>query len=114
MFRMLRNFLISHAILFTDVAQRQDCDILVNYRGENIFIHIYEDEEAVRRALLCAKKGKNFIVFESREQLHDFTQRLGPAPTRLAVALKMEMGSRQVMLTHIESLGPIIGMSELR
>ena len=114
MFRQLRNFLISHAILFTDVGQRQDCDILVNYRGENIFIHIYEDEEAVRRALLCAKKGKNFIVFESREQLHDFTQRLGPAPTRLAVALKMEMGSRQVMLTHIESLGPIIGMSELR
>lgn len=114
MFRMLRNFLISHAVLFTDVGQRQECDILMNYRGESIYIHIYEGDETVKRALLSAKKGKNFIVFESREQLQGFVRQLGPAATRLAVALKMEMGSRQVMLAHVESLGPIIGMADLR
>ena len=108
-FRTLRSFFIGHAVLFTDVGARKDCDILVNYRGESIYVHIYEGEATVRRALASARKGKNFIIFESRDALQDFLLELGPASTQLAVALKMEINARQLILTHIDALGQIIG-----
>lgn len=110
-FRILRNFFISHAILFTEVGQRPDCDIMVNFRGESILIHIFEGDETARRALLSARKGKNFIIFESRDELRDFLRRLGPASTPLAVALKLELDARAITLTHIEALGPVIGLA---
>jgi len=108
-FRALRNFFINSAMLFTDVGQRQDCDILVNHRGENLFIHIYTGDDTVKRALVMAHKGKNFIVFASLDELKEFSSRLAPSATRLAVALKMEMDSRQVTLIHLGALGALVG-----
>jgi hypothetical protein len=108
-FRALRNFFITSAMLFTDVGLRTDCDILVNYRGENLFVHIYEGDDTVRRALAGARKGKNFIVFAGAEEMKAFASRLATSATRPSVALKMEMDNRQVILTHIGALGVLSG-----
>ena len=108
-FRSLRNYLINNAMLFTDVGQRQDCDILINYRGENLFLHIYDGDDAVRRALTNARKGRNFIVFADAESLMEFKEKLTKATTRMSVALEMEMDNRQVILTHLGALGVLMG-----
>ena len=109
MFRFLRNFFINNAILFTDIGQRTDCDILINYRGENIYVHIYEGEQTIMRALLAVRKGRNYIVFSSAEELAEFERNLAASATRLSVTLKMEMDNRRIILTHIDALGAIIG-----
>lgn len=109
MFRTLRNFFINNAVLFTDVGQRTDCDTLANYRGENLFIHIYDGGETVVRVLLAARKGRNYLVFESQGEMEEFMRRLSTSATPPSVALKMEMDSRQVALTHLEALGRILG-----
>ncbi len=108
-FRSLRNFFINSAMLFTDVGQRTDCDILVNYRGENLFVHIYDGEDTVRKALANARKGKNFIVFASAEEMREFASRLATSATRPSIALKMEMDNRQITLTQIGALGVLTG-----
>ena len=108
-FRLLRNFFINNAVLFTDIGQRTDCDILVNYRGENIYVHIYEGEQTITRALLAARKGRNYIVFESAEEMAEFERKLAASATRLSVNLKMEMDNRRIILTHVDALGVLLG-----
>ena len=108
-FRTLRNFFINSAVLFTDIGQRQDCDTLANYRGENLMVHIYEGDATVRRALLSARKGRNYIVFSTAYDVAEFLRRLSNSATPASVALKMEMDSGQVVLTHAGALGRILG-----
>jgi len=108
-FRKIRNFFIQNAVMFTDLGKRSDCDILVNYRGATLFVHIYQGEDTLKKALLNAKKGRNFVVFNTRSELTDFEEKLEESASRLAVMLKMERDNRRVTFTHLGALGVIIG-----
>ena len=110
-FRLLRNFLITNAVMFTEVGARPECDTLINYRGETSYIQVFEGDDAIRRAIGTAKHGRNYVVFASRDDQRDFERKLATSSTRIAVALKMEMDNRQIHLVSVESLGKIIGLA---
>ncbi|MDD5317291.1 MAG: hypothetical protein PHF51_01005 [Candidatus ainarchaeum sp.] len=109
MFREMRNFFINNAILFTEVGQRQDADVLANYRGENIFVHIYEGDESIARASRTAAKGMTYVVFASREELDEFERRLATSATSLAVTIKMESDIGRIQFITLGTLNAIIG-----
>lgn len=107
LFRLLRNFLINNAIPFTDLNQRKDCDILATVKGDGIYLHIYIDENTLKRAL--AGTGKNFIVFESKKELEETLKKLDLSYNPLAVILKSEIGVGGIQLIHPGDFGAILG-----
>lgn len=109
LFRLLRNFLINNAIPFTDLNQRKDCDMLATVKGEGLYVHIYTDENALKRALELTGAGKNFIIFESKKELDETLKKLDLSYSPLAVILKSEIGVGSIQLIHPGNFGEILG-----
>ncbi|NYZ75755.1 hypothetical protein H0N98_00710 [Candidatus Micrarchaeota archaeon] len=109
LFRLLRNFLINNAIPFTDLNQRKDCGILATVKGEGFYIHIYTDENTLKRALELTGAGKNFIVFESKKELEETVKKLDLSYNSLAVIIKSEIGIGKLQLVHPGNFSEMLG-----
>jgi hypothetical protein len=110
-FRLLRTFFTNNAISFTDLNQREDCDMMAIIKGENNYIHIYQNEDNIIRALSLVEQGRNYIVFE-REEVHDeFQRKIDLSSTELAVMLKLEIASGKILLISPENFEVMLGKS---
>jgi hypothetical protein len=109
LFRLLRNFFINNAIPFTDLNQRKDCDLLASVKGEGLYVHIYTDENTLKRALELSTIGKNFIVFESKKELEEIVKQLDLSYNPLAVIIKSEIGIGKLQLLHPGNFTEMLG-----
>ncbi|MEM3690404.1 MAG: hypothetical protein QXZ40_01580, partial [Candidatus Micrarchaeia archaeon] len=109
LFRLLRSFFVNNAIPFTDLNSRKDCDMLATVKGEGIYIHIYTDESAFKRALALIDLGKNFIVFENRREMEEVLKKLELSYSSLAVIVKSEISNGRITPVHPGNFGVMLG-----
>ncbi|MCX8197598.1 MAG: hypothetical protein N3F07_00150 [Candidatus Micrarchaeota archaeon] len=119
-YRIMRNVFVNSAVRFSKLDAIPECDVKAIVGKEEIYFHIMEEpfsaedktypngavcrgaETIVHRALATAKKGTTIIVFRTEEERDSFFDSLA-APSKLAVALKMEISNRNIFLLPVKN-----------
>lgn len=105
-FREIRDVFVNKAVGFTPLCSAEGCDTKASI-GQNVYMHIAEDERVVGRALGTVSKGLTVLVFRDDDSLLSFKRKLASV-SRDMVALKMEVERGRVMLTSIENLSALV------
>ncbi len=102
-YRILRNVFVNNAVKFSKIGVIPDCDVKAIAGTEEIYLHFMEEprERVVHRALATVGKGHTIIVFKTPEEVQDFRRALN-SPSKLAVALKMEVNSGNILLLPVK------------
>ncbi len=102
-YRILRNVFVNNAVKFSRLDAMPDCDLKAIAGKEEIYLHIMQEpaEKVVHKALATAKRGTTIIVFGSEEERDAFANSL-TSTSKLAVALKMEVNSGNIMLLPVK------------
>jgi len=102
-YRILRNVFVNNAVKFSKLDAIPECDVKAVLGNEEIYLHIMEEpaERVVHRALATVTKGHTIIVFKTPEEVEDFSRTLNSS-SKLAVALKMEVNNRNIMLLPVK------------
>jgi hypothetical protein len=102
-YRILRNVFVNNAVKFSKIDAIPECDVKAVLGNEEIYFHIMEEprERVVHRALATVSKGHTIIVFKTLEESEDFHRALN-SPSKLAVALKMEVNNKNILLLPVK------------
>ncbi|MEM4633568.1 MAG: hypothetical protein QW275_00245 [Candidatus Anstonellaceae archaeon] len=119
-YRILRNVFVNNAVRFSKLDALPECDVKAIAGKDELYFHIMEEpfigkdqtnsngavsrgaENVVHRALSTAKKGTTIIVFRTEEERDSFMESLA-APSKLAVALKMEINNGNIHLLPVKN-----------
>ena len=102
-YRILRNVFVNNAVKFSKIDAIPECDVKAVLGSEEIYFHVMEEprERVAHRALATVPKGHTIIVFKTPEEAEDFRRALN-SPSKLAVALKMEVNNKNILLLPIK------------
>ena len=102
-YRILRNVFVNNAVKFSKIDAIPECDVKAVLGNEEIYFHVMEEprERVVHRALATVPKGHTIIVFKTLEEADDFRRALN-SPSKLAVALKMEVNNKNILLLPVK------------
>ncbi len=102
-YRILRNVFVNNAVKFSKIDAIPECDVKAVLGNEEIYFHIMEEprERVAHRALATVPKGHTIIVFKTLEEAEDFRRALN-SPSKLAVALKMEVNNKNILLLPVK------------
>jgi len=102
-YRVLRNVFVNNAVKFSKIDAMPECDVKAILGNEEIYFHIMEEprERVVHRALATVPKGHTIIVFKTLDELEDFRRTLN-SPSKIAVALKMEVNNKNILLFPVK------------
>lgn len=102
-YRILRNVFVNNAVKFSKLDAIPECDIKAVVGNEELYLHFMEEprERVAHRALATVGKGHTIIVFKTPEEADDFRRALN-SPSKLAVALKMEVNSKNILLLPVK------------
>jgi len=102
-YRVLRNVFVNNAVKFSKIDAIPECDVKAVLGNEEIYFHIMEEprERVAHRALATVPKGHTIIVFKTLEEAEDFRRALN-SPSKLAVALKMEVNNKNILLLPVK------------
>ncbi|MFA6907705.1 MAG: hypothetical protein WC263_02660, partial [Candidatus Micrarchaeia archaeon] len=102
-YRILRNVFVNNAVKFSKIDAIPECDVKAVLGSEEIYFHVMEEprERVAHRALATVPKGHTIIVFKTAEEAEDFRRSLN-SPSKLAVALKMEVNNKNILLLPIK------------
>lgn len=103
-YRILRNVFVNNAVKFSKLDAMDDCDVKAIVGKTEVYLHIMQSphEEVVHRALATAKRGTTIMVFQTEEERDAFRSKL-TSTSKLAVALKMEVNSGQILLLPVKN-----------
>jgi hypothetical protein len=103
-YRIMRNVFVNSAVKFSKLDAMPDCDVKAIAGKEEIYLHIMEEpkERVVHRALAGAKGATTIIVFKNEEERDAFSSSL-TSTSKLAVALKMEVNSGNILLLPVKN-----------
>jgi hypothetical protein len=104
LYRIMRNVFVNNAVKFSKIDAMPDCDLKAIAGKEELYFHIMEEpaQRVVHRALATAKRGKTIIVFLTQEEADAFSASL-TSTSKLAVGLKMEMQSGNILVMPVKS-----------
>jgi len=102
-YRILRNVFVNNAVKFSKIDAIPECDVKAVLGNEEIYFHIMEEprERVAHRALATVPRGRTIIIFKTLEESEDFRRALN-SPSKLAVALKMEVNNKNILLLPIK------------
>ena len=102
-YRILRNVFVNNAVKFSKIDAIPECDVKAVLGNDEIYFHVMEEprERVVHRALATVSKGHTIIVFKTLDEAEDFRRALN-SPSKLAVALKMEVNNKNILLLPIK------------
>ncbi|MFA5929528.1 MAG: hypothetical protein WC861_01470 [Candidatus Micrarchaeia archaeon] len=102
-YRILRNVFVNNAVKFSKIDAIPECDVKAVLGNEEIYFHVMEEprERVAHRALATVPKGHTIIVFKTPEEADDFRRALN-SPSKLAVALKMEVNNKNILLLPVK------------
>ncbi len=106
-FRKMRDFLVEHAILFTDIEQSAEADLIMTSKGVQIPIFIFSKAKGIRRIRVIRGK-KAFIVFINSDTRNEFTDRLYNTYGKTSETLRLSIESGSVILIDAESLSNLL------
>ena len=103
-YRILRNVFVNNAVKFSKLDAMPECDVKAIAGKEEIYLHIMEPpyEPKVHRALATSKKGTTMMVFLTEEERDNFRDSL-TSTSKLAVGLKMEVNSGNILLLPVKN-----------
>jgi len=119
-YRIMRNVFVNNAVKFSKLDSMSECDVKAIVGKDEVYLHIMEEpfeaqdrtegggayrrgaEAVVHRALATAKSGTSVIVFRTDEERDAFRESLS-TPSKLAVALKMEINNGNVLLLPVKN-----------
>jgi len=103
--RALRDVFVVEGIPFTPFDESPQYDTSVYMLGEKVFIHIYQDESVIEKALATSVEGRTLIVFENEDILRDFTRRIHSSSC-VNVAFKMHLDNPNgnIILTPLKNI----------
>jgi len=107
MTRALRDTFVTEGIPFLPFGQRGDADTVVSYGGEKVFIHIYEMDSVIKKAIETASSGRSVVVFENEIILHDFLSRIHSS-AEMNVVFKLLLDSGKISVTPISKLMDVL------
>lgn len=103
--RALRDIFVTEGVPFTPFGQNPAFDTSVHILGEKAFIHIYEDESVIERALVTAVEGRTVVVFENEDAMRDFTRRIhSSATTNVAFKLHLDSPNGNIVLSPLKGI----------
>ncbi|MEM2974347.1 MAG: hypothetical protein QW112_01835, partial [Candidatus Micrarchaeia archaeon] len=103
--RALRDLFVIEGIPFIPFGQRTDCDTIVNVGGEKVFLHIYEDDTVIYRAVQTAPQGRTIIIFEDEQTMKDFTTRVhSSSETNVIFKMLLDDPNGNIFLSPIAKL----------
>jgi hypothetical protein len=107
--RALRDLFVTEGIPFMPFGQNPLYDTAVSVIGEKVFIHIYEDESVIEKAIATAVEGRTVIIFEDVDALKDFTRRIhGSAVTNVTFKLLLDSPKGNIQLAPLKKLVDIL------
>jgi hypothetical protein len=103
--RALRDLFVIEGVPFLPFGQRTDCDTITSVGGEKIFLHIYEDDSVVYKAVQTASQGRSVLVFEDEQTMKDFTARIhASSETNVIFKMLLDDPNGNIFLTPINKL----------
>ena len=107
MTRALRDTFVTEGIPFLPFGQRGDADTVVSYGGEKVFIHIYETDSVIRRAIGSASVGRSVVVFENEIIMRDFLSRIHSS-AEMNVVFKLLLDNGKISVTPVSNLMDVL------
>jgi hypothetical protein len=102
-FRKLRDYCVSHAILFTDLDSTDVADMLITKEGKQMSVFIYSSSEPMKK-LKISRDSKSAIVFIDEEAMREFTKKLYDSFGKEAEVLKLSIEYNYVRLVDSDHL----------
>lgn len=105
--RALRDIFVTEGIPFLPFGQRGDADTALSYGGENVYVHIYESDSVIKKAIQTAFAGRTIIVFENETVMNEFLSRIH-TPSQQNVVFKMLLDNGKISLAPIDKFMPVL------
>jgi hypothetical protein len=102
-FRKLRDYCVSHAILFTDLDADKAADMLVTKSGRRSSVFISAPGSKTK-SIALSNESKSFLVFIDGEARQDFVSRLHLSLGKEAEMLKLGIEYNYIKLVDCDSL----------
>ncbi|MDE1854799.1 MAG: hypothetical protein KGH57_00555 [Candidatus Micrarchaeota archaeon] len=102
-FRKLRDYCVSHAILFTDLDSADSADMIITKEGKQMNIFVYSSSARMRE-LTLSRDTKTAIVFIDEEAMREFMNKLYDSLGKEAEVLKLSIEYNYVKLLDTEHL----------
>ncbi|MGC9156817.1 MAG: hypothetical protein ACP5GD_01360 [Candidatus Micrarchaeia archaeon] len=106
-FRQLRDYCVSHAMLFTDLNTEPIADMLITKSSRQAAVIIYSSQSGMRKFSVSSRLP-TFIVFLNEDIKREFTKKLYLSYTKSASVLKLAIDYSYVKLISLETLDQLI------
>lgn len=106
-FRKLRDYSVEHAILFTDLDQGGNADMIMTSKGAHSYIFIYSGATGMRD-IKIDDKSKIYIVFLNSETKAEFLDKLYSSYSEDSAVLRISIASSVIKLIDTENLTQLL------
>jgi hypothetical protein len=105
MFRRLRDYCVSHAMLFTDLDADPNADMLITKEGKHTEVYLYTDTSGSRtRPITLSRDTRTTLLFLNEEAVHDFVDELYASLNKEAEVMKLGIEYNYVKLLDADHL----------
>lgn len=102
-FRKLRDYCVSHAILFTDLDSDENSDMLMTKSGMQISAYIYANGERMKKVGI-SRDSRSAIVFINDDAAREFEEKLYASSSKQAELLKLGLEYNYLRMLDCNSL----------
>ncbi len=106
-FRKLRDYCVSHAILFTDLDSNDTADLLITKDGKQMSVFIYSASSPMKK-LTISRDSKTAIVFIDDDSRREFLSKLYDSFGKEAEVLKLGIEYNYIKLADSEHLDQLV------
>ena len=101
MMRSIRDIFVNEGIPFVPFGQRTDADSMISMGGERVFIHTFEDDRVIPRAITTAMAGRTVVIFEDEISMRSFMDRIhSSSETNVTFKLLVDNGKIDLAPTN--------------
>jgi len=101
-FKKLRMYFVTHALVFTDLDANPAADMVVALRDEHVYVVIYSETSKFKN-MPVYENSITYLTFLNADKLETFRKTLYKASSRDAELLKMYMSSGRVRLLDADN-----------
>jgi len=102
-FKKLRNYLVGHGHIFTDLDKSDVADIVTTLHNEKAYIVIYSKTSRFLKKLPIQENIKTYLVFLNEDKLEEFKRNLYTSISKDAEILKMYIATKNVILASADN-----------
>jgi len=107
MMRSLRDVFVNEGIPFVPFGQKTDADTTISIGGEKVYMHIFEDDRVIPRAITTALAGRTVVVFEDEVIMRSFMDRIHSA-SEVNVTFKLLVDNDKIDLAPTNRLMDVL------